>query len=144
MLDIPEPLFLSKNQMNPDFEWVNQGKGEATVWWDTATLYFKNGEPILEGDITDEMQQQVLEEARKEGLTNGYYYVCGPNIQDNLYCFSKITFIALGSVKLPFAEIRNLINIKRFLKTQGYRGIVFVNRELEEHNACFVNLEQIQ
>lgn len=140
---IPEPLFLSNHEMNPDFAWVADGKGDATVWWDTATLRLDGEEPVIEGDVSDEVRQQILDRASSANLKDDFYFVCGPNIQDNLYNFSEITFIAVGQVLVPFKEIRNFRNISLFLKSQGYRGIVFWNKELAEHKAAVVTLEQL-
>lgn len=144
MTSVLEPLFISSDEMNPNFSWVPEGKGEATVWWRTAVLRFEDGSPIIEGDITEQQQQTILAEAKSEGISDGYYFVCGPDIMGNIYCFKDITFIALGEVKLPFRKVRNARNMTEFLTTQGYKGIVFINRELAEHNACYVTLDMLR
>lgn len=140
---LPEPLFMNNGEIHPDFEWVQQGKGEATVWWDTATMRFEEGEPVVEGDISEEIRQQIISKAKQEDLIDSYYFVCGPGIQDNIYHFPEITFIKIGDMKVPFRDVRNLENISRFLYFQGYRGIVFWDKDRIEHNAGYITVDQI-
>lgn len=133
-----EPLFLEDHSVRPEYEWVTRNEGFAAVWWDTATLQFINGDPVLHGRFSEDIKATILAEISELEITDGYYFICGPGINENLYRFNKIIFIPLGDNTIAFKQKRTWDNIQTFLQLQHYRGIVFINPDLSEHNACFV------